>query len=71
MHYCLADIAILRSVVASVEGTGGATFKYQGQNYFQLDESLNVKTFLKGLNAEQNSLRIIIDDGFVKPCSFF
>lgn len=50
MHYCLADIAILRSVVASVEGTGGATFKYQGQNYFQLDDSLNVKTFLKDVS---------------------
>lgn len=44
MQYCLADIAILRSDV-SKEGT---TFKHLGQNYFQLDETLNVKALLKG-----------------------
>ncbi|XP_029716556.2 E3 ubiquitin-protein ligase SHPRH [Aedes albopictus] len=46
MQYCLADIAILRSDV-SKEGT---TFKHLGQNFFQLDETLNVKALLKDVH---------------------
>ncbi|XP_062553658.1 E3 ubiquitin-protein ligase SHPRH [Armigeres subalbatus] len=46
MQYCLADIAILRNE-SSKDGT---TFKYEGKNYFQLNESLNVKALLRDVN---------------------
>lgn len=52
MQYCLADVGILAQSGngrgAPSTANGGAVFKYEGQSYFQLDESLNIRTLLKG-----------------------
>lgn len=49
MFYCLADVGILQSDRGKSPTIEGTVFKYEGLNYVQLDESLNVKILLKGI----------------------
>lgn len=58
MEYCLADVGILRnkrmgSIVLD-ETFKGQLFKYNRESYQQVNESLDIKSFLRGWSAKGN-----------------